>query len=252
MSPTYIHPGITRAFLWTGFPITGAVIVCQLLLMGFVPGLSPALSAKETAKYFIEHQQSIQLGALLQCVIWTLYNAWGIGITVFIRKMERGVPILTYASIANCGCSTFVFVVIPLIWAVAAFHADTLNPDIIQMLNDVNWFFWLYSWPVFSFWMVIIGVAVLIDHNTPRIFPRWVGFFNFWCALLIVPAGLIGFFKTGPFAWDGAISFWFAAIVFFLWIVVLSIVGLQAVGREEQREAARSAAPLGGAPQPAE
>ena len=59
--------------------------------------------------------------------------------------------------------------------------------------------------------------------------PRWVAYFNLWCACLISPAALIEFFKVGPFAYNGIISFWFIYLVFFGWIVIMSVVVLKAL-----------------------
>jgi hypothetical protein len=70
------------------------------------------------------------------------------------------------------------------------------------------------------------------------IFPRWVGFLNLWTAVLIIPAGLVEFFKTGPFAYDGAISFWFVWIVFFGWIIGMTAITLRACTAEKRRQVA--------------
>jgi hypothetical protein len=155
---------------------------------------------------------------------------------MFIRKMERGIPVLTFASVANIGGGYVYFMLIPLTWAVIAFRIDVLPPVVAQVMNDWVWFNYLYVWPPFSIWMIMIGVAILQDFNVPTIFPRWVAFFNFWCALLIVPAGFIGFSKTGPFAYDGLISFWMAFFIFFIWMVVMTSVGFRALRAEHDRQ----------------
>lgn len=236
MTSQDLHPGLTRAFLWSGILVIVALIFAQGYLMGFIPGVSPSLTAEQAAQRFIDNRNGILIGCLIQCIFWSLWNTWAIAIAMYIRKMERGMPILTYASIANIGGGYVFFLLIPMTWAVIAFRAETIDPSIVQIMNDWVWFDWLYTWPPFALWMVIIGVAVLMDHNSPRIFPRWVAFYNFWSALLIFPAGLIGFFKTGPFAYDGAISFWFAVAVFFGWMVTMTIVGFRATAVEEKRQ----------------
>jgi len=232
-----LHPGIMRAFLWSGVLVVITLLFAQGYLMGFIPPPSPALPAAKLAQIFIDNRVNIQIGTLIQCIFWSFWNTWAIAIAMFIRRMERGAPILTYASIANIGGGYVFFILIPMTWAVIAFRCQALDPNIIQVMNDWVWFDWLFTWPPFALWMVIIGVAVLNDYNIPRVFPRWVGFFNFWSALLIFPAGLIAFFKTGPFAYDGAISFWFAVAVFFGWMVVMTVVTFRAVTAEEQRQA---------------
>ena len=54
-----------------------------------------------------------------------------------------------------------------------------------------------------------------------------------------MPAVLIPFFKTGAFAWHGAMEFWLAAVVFFGWVVVMTIVMFGAIRRQVEAEAER-------------
>ncbi|MET0986515.1 MAG: hypothetical protein ABW034_14030 [Steroidobacteraceae bacterium] len=225
---------VMRVFLWSGVVLVAALIIAQGWMMGFIPGPSPSLSPDEVAGIFIERRSSILAGALVQIICWSFYATWAIPIILFIRKMERGWPILTYASLVNVGGGWVFFILIPMTWAVIAFRAETLDPTLIQIMNDWVWFDWLYTWPSFSIWMFIIGGAVFLDRNTPRVYPRWIGYFNVWCGILIFPAGMIGFFKQGPFAYDGLISFWFAVCVFFGWMVTMTVMSFKAVTAEER------------------
>jgi hypothetical protein len=129
---------------------------------GVIPGVSPSLTAEQAAQRFIDNRDGILIGCLIQCIFWSLWNTWAIAIAMYIRKMERGMPILTYASIANIGGGYVFFLLIPMTWAVIAFRAGTIDPSIVQIMNDWVWFDWLYTWPPFALWMVIIGVAVLM------------------------------------------------------------------------------------------
>jgi hypothetical protein len=53
------------------------------------------------------------------------------------------------------------------------------------------------------------------------VFPRWVGFLNFWLAVCYTVGALLPFFKRGPFAWNGLFGFWLAVVSFFGWIFVM-------------------------------
>ena len=230
----YPNPMIMRLFLWSGVVVVVTLIFAQGYLMGFVPGLSPALSPAAVAQYFIDHRLSILLGALIQCICWTLWITWSTAIIMLQYRMERGAPLLTFTSVVINGGGYVFFLLIPMTWSVLAFRADVLDPQFIQSANDWVWFDWLFTWPPFALWMVVIGLSILMDCNEEKILPRWTAFFNFWCAILIFPAGLIGFFKTGPFAYDGVISFWFAVAVFFGWICVMTVLGFGAVAKMER------------------
>ena len=63
-------------------------------------------------------------------------------------------------------------------------------------------------------------VAVLYDESVRPVFPRWFAFFNFWSALLLIPASMITYFKTGPFAWNGILGFYLGVAIFTLWCLV--------------------------------
>jgi hypothetical protein len=56
---------------------------------------------------------------------------------------------------------------------------------------------------------------------------------------------MIGFFKTGPFAYNGFLSFWFAVAVFFGWMITMTVMTLRAITAEERRAAAAPAAEHG-------
>ncbi len=69
-----------------------------------------------------------------------------------------------------------------------------------------------------------MGHAIMsVQHEQP-IFPRWVGYFNIWVAVLFIPGGLLTFFKTGPVAWNGLLAFWMPVVVFFAWYIVMFFV----------------------------
>ena len=216
-----------------------SLIVAQGFLMGFIPPPSPALSAEELAQIFIDRKIGIRIGTMIECIGFTFWGTWAISIVVCMRRMERGIPVLTYASIANAGGAWVFFLLMPITWAMIAFRPETMDPKFIQIMNDYVWFIFILSWPPFAFFMIFIAVAIFRDHNVPTIYPRWVAFFNLWCAVLISPAALIEFVKTGPFAYDGLISFWFIYIVFFGWIMVMSVLTLKALTRAAAAAAAQ-------------
>lgn len=242
MKQTEMNTTAMRVFVWSGVVLVGALILAQGLIMGFVPGPSPALSPEALAQIFIERKANILGGALIQIICWSFYATWAIPIIIFMRKMEKGWPIFTYASLVNVGGGWVFFIFIPMTWAVIAFRAETLPPFVIQIMNDWVWFTWLYTWPSFSIWMFIIAAAIFCDHNAKPLYPRWVAFFNVWTGVLIFPAGLIGFFKTGPFAYDGAISFWFAVFVFFGWMVGMTVMTFRAITEQDRRLSGLAAA----------
>jgi hypothetical protein len=134
-----LDSGLAKAAVWSGIALIVAMIVAQGFMMHFIPPPSPALSAKELAQRFIDRHNEIRLGCLIQCIFWSFWATWCMAITIFIRKMERGWPILTYSSIALQGGGYVFFILIPMTWGVIAFRPDSLDPAVMQIMNDWVW-----------------------------------------------------------------------------------------------------------------
>jgi len=235
--PRPLDTTVVRLMAWSGIVLVVTLAVAQGLLMHFIPPPSPASSAQHIAHLYIDRKISIRIETLLECVGFTFYLTWSMSIVMFMRRMERGLPVLTYTSIANNGGGYVFFLLMPITWAAMAFRPETLSPAALQIANDYVWFVFILSWPPFALFMVFIAAAVLRDKSTTPVFPRWVGFLNLWTAVLIVPAGLVEFFTHGPFAYNGEISFWFVWLVFFGWIIAMSTVVLKACAAEDRRHA---------------
>lgn len=233
----HTNTALLRAMAYSGIVLVVALALTQGWMMGFIPPPSPALSPEELRQIFIDRKLGIRVGTLIQCICYTFYLTWAMSIVMLMRRMERGLPTLTYLSVANTGGGYVFFLLMPITWAMLAFRPELMDPAFMQIMNDWVWFVFILSWPPFAIFMVCIAIAVFRDHNIPTLFPRWVAFFNLWCAVLIMPAALIEFFTTGPFAYDGLISFWFIYIVFFGWIVTMSVVTLRAIAAEKRRSA---------------
>src|SRR5581483_1290075 len=238
MQTLRINTSIAKVMAWSGVVLVISLIVAQGFLMGFIPPPSPASSAQQIAQRYIDHKLAIRFATLIECIGFTFYLTWSMSIVFFMRRMERGMPVLSYTAIANAGGGYVFFLLMPITWAVLAFRPEALDPAFLQLANDFVWFVFILSWPPFAVFMLLIAAAVLRDRDPKPTFPRWVGYLNIWTAVLIVPAGLIEFFKTGPFAYDGIISFWFVWLVFFGWIIGMSAIVMRACTAEKARQRA--------------
>jgi len=128
------------------------------------------------------------------------------------------------------GVLTVMFPV--MIFGVAAFRPER-DPQLTQLLNDVGWLIIIPAFPTFIAQFLAIAFGTWQDASPKPVFPRWVGYFNAWAALLFIPGGFAFFFRKGPFAWDGILSFWVAASAFFVWLILMTYVMLKAINDEE-------------------
>lgn len=161
-----------------------------------------------------------------------LFGAFTASIAAQMRRMEnRTTPVLTYTQLAAGIASMLLFIIPALVWTVAAYRPER-SPEITQALNDIGWFFFVMPFVLAFLQNLAIGFAVLGDRKSHPVFPRWLGYFNFWLALLYVPGCLVTFFKSGPFAWNGLLAFWVPASVFGSWFLVMSIYVMKAARQQ--------------------
>ncbi len=65
---------------------------------------------------------------------------------------------------------------------------------------------------------------------------EWVGHFNVLIAVALVPAAFAGLTLTGPFAWNGFLSFWVKNFAIALWLIVMAVVLGRTIRRDQFAE----------------
>jgi hypothetical protein len=78
-----------------------------------------------------------------------------------------------------------------------------------------------------------VGACILKD-KAEDVYPRWLGYFNIWVAVLFLPGSLLYFFKDGPFAWNGLFVWWIPLSVFFGWFIVMFVMTIKSLNRQER------------------
>ncbi len=196
------------------------VLLGWMVLAGFLPPPSPDLSPQQVADVWAHHTNLKRLGMIL-CV-WggTLYVPFTVAVGLLLRRTEAGDRVLSTTQTALGTFGTVFFTLNFLILAVVAFHPARAS-EITQQLHDLGFIMTFSPVAPFTLQYIVIGVAILLDRTARPVFPRWVAYANLWIGLLLVPACLIPFFKNGPLAWNGILSFWIPVGVFVAWFVVM-------------------------------
>lgn len=225
--------------IWSGPAATLLVFLGLIVIGGFVPAQSPSASGKEIADFYSENATQLRVGMLVAMIGFTLLLPFGIAIATLTRQIENR-PFLSNVQIACVAVGVLEGVLSTVIWATAAFRPADIGPDITRMLNDLGWFMFLFDWPPFSVWLGAIGIAILRDDRVEPLFPRWAGYLNLWVAFLIFPAGLMAFFKTGPFGFNGLLALYEPVFLFFAWVIVMTTLLITLTSRETRPTAARA------------
>jgi hypothetical protein len=211
-------------------------------LMGnFIPLIPPSDTPAQVAAAYGENPVVQRIGLILGMVGIFLTIPFFLTISMQMRRMERRLPLLSVLQFAS-GIIVTVVLIIPMLLFIGGAFRPERAPELTELVNDLSYVMLILPWPPIIGQLGAIAVAVLTDRNmnTPAgpIFPRWVAYYQVWVGVLLLPASLIIFFKTGPFAWTGIVGFWIPAAVFGTWYLIMTKLLLAAIRREAEEDRA--------------
>jgi hypothetical protein len=222
---------VQQACAWSGVVLLVVFSVAFVWLCDMWPPPDPSWSATEVKDFFLDHTTMKRVGIAICLGVWTLMLAWGVGLASLTARGEEGFRILSVIQVASAASTMAIGELMFLLWGVNSFRPDSLGADTMQALNDLGWFIFVMYWAPGVLWVWSVGLAILLDRRPNPVFPRWVAYLNLWVGFSFFPASLAIFFKTGPFAYNGAFAVWLPAGIFFLWYGVMTVLMLQTVRR---------------------
>ena len=228
------HLVLQKVFVLSGVGCVSlffAAFVCA----DFVPPLSPALSADSVAAHYRAHQTGVLLGGVLMMLSSLFYAAFVAVISAQMRRIPSASPAATYAQLVAGAFACLTFFLPALLFIVTGFRPER-DPATTQALNDMAWIWLVIAWPPFLTQYWSFSYAVLADRRAEPLFPRWFAYLNIWAVFCYMPATLLPFFKTGPFAWNGFIVFWIPALVFVVQFIVNTVMLFRAVDQVDRDE----------------
>ncbi|MEX1670937.1 hypothetical protein AB4876_18665 [Zhongshania guokunii] len=230
----YMRTNFETLCIWSGILCTVVLFIGWWPIANFFPPHSPISDADFIAAIYQENTNAIRFGCLLIIISGGLYVPFNAVIATQLKRIKSPeTRVIVYTQIC-CGAAGTLFFLLPgLSWTIAAFRPDRAV-EITQTLNDTGWILLVMPFALFSVQDLAIGGLILSDRSKEKIFPRWIGFFNLWCAILFIPGGLLTFFKVGPFAWDGILAFWIPGLIFFTWFYVMSYGLFRAVSKQNR------------------
>ncbi|MBJ8345208.1 hypothetical protein [Antrihabitans sp. YC2-6] len=204
-----------------------------LLTTGFFPLPSPDLPKEAVSALWQDNPNAIRLGLVIMMFGAALTAPLVAAISFQLKRIGRHTETLASVQLI-CGTAGVVAIFMPIMIMMAASYRPERDPDVLMLANDMAWIPFIINGPPAIFQCISIGIAILTDKGHAPIYPRWVGYLNLWIAFTFLPACLLLFFKTGPFAWNGLLSFWLAATTFGTWFLVMATMTIIAARREPE------------------
>ena len=211
-----------------------AFLITFVLFWGVIahnlPNPSPALSATDLAARYMANLSEIRFGFIVSLIIVVLYMPWSAVLATQMARIEGKFPVMAYLQLLGGGLTVMVVSFSAFFWVAAAFRPER-DPVLIQMLTDLGWLCIDLQYACTTLQMVAAALVGLADKSEKPLFPRWVCFLTIWCGLSFLPASLTGVLKTGPFAWDGFLSYYFPYFCWLCWFTIASIYMIKEVNR---------------------
>ncbi|MCD2195328.1 hypothetical protein LQ327_18325 [Actinomycetospora endophytica] len=222
---------VQRVLIWSGPLMVVLWVGAFIGIAGWFPPSPPSSSAPQILDLYASHPNAIKFGMVVSMAASALLVPWAVAISGQLRRID-GAKALADVQMVSCALLSLEFITPIGVWMAAAFRYDGRAPDVTEALHDVGWI--LFMTVIWSLWiqLVAIGVAVLIDRRTPTVLPRWIGYLNLWVAVLIIPAGLVLYFKNGPFAWNGLIGLYLPLTAFVIWVFSMTLTVHRNLGRQ--------------------
>lgn len=216
---------------WSGPAFIVIFTIGLWVFTQYVPPPSPAATAADIAALYQQNTWQIRLGTSVMMAGAGLMCPFIVAIAVQMRRMEGRSPVWTFTQLSTGTAGVLFLILPPAVWTTAAFRPER-TPELTLLLNDLGCILFLMPFTTFVVQMFAIAASILANRSDQQPFPRWTAYFNLWTAVLFVPAGLLTFFKTGPFAWDGLFVFWLPLVVFFAWYGVMFVLLCRAISQQ--------------------
>jgi hypothetical protein len=200
-----------------------------------LPPFSPNLSAQDLAALYAQHHNSILFGNSMAALIGVLWIPWTAQLAVVMWRIEGSSPVLTIVQVIGGALTAWVFVFCPAAWAVAAFRPE-IDPNTVRTLNDLGFMVFNITYAVTSLQAIAAGLVGLADKSPLPVFPRWVSGWAIFTGVSFIPLTAMPFFKTGPLAWDGAISFWALFGIYLIWTISMGVCMAKDVSRRMREQ----------------
>ena len=225
-----------RGLLWTSLILGSIYGLSYVFLVGFFPPPPATLSELQVVDLYTQHNLQLRIGVVLMLLTGAFCMPWAVVVSQQMARYEKGFPLWAFLQGLAGTIGALLFVLPVVFWGAAAFSVDRA-PALTLLTHEIGWLFFVS--PVAFFPFQLIPTAVISFSRSPQeakdsAFPRWIGFLTLWTSVTAIGGLFSQIFKTGPFAWNGLITFYLAFIVFGTWMGALAYTLLRAIRVQDQ------------------
>lgn len=226
-----------QVILWSAPVLALVLLVLFVAFPGFFPPMSPDMSAAEVGAFYRENTGRIQLSQVGFNLFGVLIVPFFLLVMVQMQRMRSETHIYAFSYLTSVVAGATLFALSSIFFAVAAFRPGR-GDELVQLLNDLAWIFFIAPIGMLVAQFVLLALAVLADDARAPVFPRWVAWYSLATAVAMAPSAGAAVAHDGPLAWDGLVSFWLRNSAYALFAVVMFFVVRAALRRQAEQELA--------------
>jgi hypothetical protein len=150
-----------------------------------------------------------------------------------IKRMSVS-PVFRYALMVGAMSGAIVGMLFPMFcFGLGAFRSG-YDPSILAMLYDFGYLAYIGSLGCFCVMWMAFGLAIILDKN--NVLPKWLGYYTVWQYVTELMAAPVWIATSGPFAWNGLMTFWFAMLVYVPWQIIVYICIYRSIKNQPDEE----------------
>jgi hypothetical protein len=232
-----MNQNIHRICVWSML-IMVSLFTVGTVLAGIFPPPSPLRTASQVANYLNDNLLSVRVGYIFGMMGAGFIIPFAPALAWEVKKMANGGKLDgtgndMAANVQLIGAFSFG---ISIFFPFLVFMASAFRPmdDIMvtQGLYDLAWLMFAAPVSVGTAWMLFLGIAMLLDSQPVKTFPRWWAYYTLFVAFDFLGGGFCVLTKTGPFAWDGILTYWIPFGTWGMWSLGMTYYMNKAVSRE--------------------
>jgi hypothetical protein len=233
---------IQRVSLWLSGFFGAAMLVAFVAFPGFFPPMSPRMSADQVSEFYRDNQAAVWFSMITFNFCAVMLMPLFMVIVYQMKRMATPTQVFAYSYLSAVVGSVTLFALADMFWLIAAFRPERA-PSLVLLLNDLAWVTFIAPVGMLIGQNLSLALGIFFDAREKPIFPRWVAVVSIATAIAIAPSAASVAVTSGPFAWDGAVSFWLRNGAYFVFLATMFLVVRRAIAREERDEPAEAVEP---------
>lgn len=222
---------------WCGIIYCAILFIGWWLIGGYYPLHAPSADAQLIADFYAENTTRVRVGLVIMMAGCAFFIPFVATLADVVSRIEGREGPLTRITTLSGYVNAIGSFYPALFWLTTAFRPERA-PELTLLLNDIAWLFFTGGLLLYMPIYFSVAAAALRDRSSNPVFPRWTAYYSIFTFFLLLPNQLLFFFKTGPFAWNGVLSFWLPISEFCAWFLVYFYLLRRAALRESDADSA--------------